>query len=49
MNLHVISIITTEIIVFLIALKVQKQEFKLFHFLNGLDDAYDSIRSKILI
>lgn len=41
--------LTNEIRAFPKALDVQKQESKLFQFLNGLDDAYNAQRSQILM
>ncbi|GKC77245.1 hypothetical protein Tco_1128019 [Tanacetum coccineum] len=47
--LHVISTITPEIVVFLAALNKQKEEQRLFQFLNNLEDHYSHQRSQILM
>lgn len=47
--LPVINNVTPEITTFLNALEIQKQEARLFQFLNGLDDIYASQRSQILM
>lgn len=47
--LPVITHITDEIRAFLTVLEVQKQESRLFQFLNGLDECYASQRSQLLM
>lgn len=47
--LPVIGTLTGEVTEFLTALEVQKQELRLFQFLNGLDESYASQRSQILM
>ncbi|PWA54963.1 hypothetical protein CTI12_AA415330 [Artemisia annua] len=47
--LPVISEISNEISVFLAALNKQKEEQRLFQFLNGMDDHYSHQRSQILM
>ncbi|KAL8131685.1 hypothetical protein AgCh_007577 [Apium graveolens] len=47
--LPAIANLTDEIRAFLRALEVQKQESRLFQFLNGLDDCYAPQRSQILM
>lgn len=48
-NIPVIGVMTPEISVFIVPLKCQKQESRLFQFLNGLDDWYATQRSHILL
>ena len=51
-NLNVLPVIgnvTNEVSVFLTALSKQKEEKRLFQFLNGLDDHYNHQRSQILM
>ncbi|PWA96065.1 hypothetical protein CTI12_AA039080 [Artemisia annua] len=47
--LPVISVVSQEVSVFLAALNKQKEEQRLFQFLNGLDDHYSNQRSQILM
>lgn len=47
--LPVITTSTADTIMLLKTVHMQKEESKLFHFLNGLDDAYSSIRSQLLM
>ena len=47
--LPVITNLTDEVARFLSALETQKQESRLFHFLNGLDEVYNNHRSQILM
>ncbi|PWA81156.1 hypothetical protein CTI12_AA190480 [Artemisia annua] len=48
-NLPRLVTITPEISVFLNAVKKQKEEQRLFQFLNGLDDCYGAQRSQLLL
>ncbi|PWA86739.1 hypothetical protein CTI12_AA138150 [Artemisia annua] len=47
--LPVISVVSQEVSLFLSALSKQKEEQRLFQFLNGLDDQYSNQRSQILM
>ncbi|GJX29723.1 cysteamine dioxygenase [Tanacetum coccineum] len=48
-NLPRLVTITPEIYVFLSAVEKQKEEQRLFQFLNGLDDCYSAQRSQLLL
>ncbi|PWA54908.1 hypothetical protein CTI12_AA431400 [Artemisia annua] len=47
--LPVLSVMTPEISTFLTALNKQKEEQRLFQFMNGLDECYSHQRSQILM
>lgn len=48
-TMPVLTTITPEISVFIKALETQKQESRIFQFLNGLDEDYSPQRSQILM